>query len=61
MVLMCADRMGREVIQATPDWLRSTFTSKQIVRLRTGRPVRKGRSPTKRCIYWQRQPQARTR
>jgi hypothetical protein len=54
MTLICHSGRGREEIEATPTWLSSTFSSRQIIRLRKGKTVFKGmRGPiTERRVYW---------
>jgi len=56
MMIMRADRTGRRMIEATPEWLNSMFSHRQLVRLRQGKAVRKGVSrghTAERRIYWQ--------
>jgi hypothetical protein len=63
MTLICHSSKGREEIVATPYWLSSTFSGRQIQRLRSGKLVHKGRrkSASERRVYWRSVQQTRKR
>ena len=56
MKLICVDRRGRQEIKADSEFLRSTFSGRQLLRLNAGKLVHKG-SVEKRRAYWRAQQQ----